>query len=51
MEQPAIHIEESKAEPEPALQLFDLPKAKDSAFEESVASALGTSPMGEEVYV
>jgi hypothetical protein len=51
MEQPAINIEESNAEPEQAVQLFDLPKAKDSAFEESVASALGTSPVGEQVYV
>jgi len=51
MDQPAVKIEESKPEPEIPLQLFDLPKAKESAFEESVASALGTSPVVNEVYI
>jgi len=51
MGQPAIHIEESQPEAELPLQLFDLPAAKVSACEESVGSALGTSPVAERVYI
>jgi len=51
MAQPAIHIEEQQPKAELPLQLFDLPQAKVSVCEESVASVLGTSPAAERVYV
>ena len=51
MGQPAIRIEEPQPEIEEPLQLYDLPQAKVSACEESVASALGTSPVAERVHI